>query len=635
MGSRNLTRKIVKNRSNQSWAANSQDEDGFFIFKTNVWDNGGNIGLFITDWNKVLFTTAGETQFNYEASNGTDITYMAHDGTALTSIWDDFAAASVPPADLSLTNANWQVGDEITIKVRGQFDFFRIVGDCNTANHSFLPANNTPTELTSFEVIQWGHNLWRNTFFTFWGLSNIFTCSAIDAPSLGQGSNYSSGDNAYYPYAGMYMFSELPATFFTSQESIDAFFNGIGSSSDDNLGAVHNPTYERRSGVLAGCPNFTFKPPSTPLTDFYGDRNSIYVNYNTPNSIYNYYNFAESAPNKIYSFYANGTTSEAVAWNEAINRESYKDVDKLDLRNVEDAAFAFWMNLGVNLNNLGGGAKGFTNALRGLASCFYSIDGINMPKKMKHWDWSQIGKLGDYFDADGQAGGLYFVFGGATADYTWTGNTDNGIDTINGVQISNRDANSVAGTEVYYDSLLDEWEFDGLPYIGGDNEKNYEWQATFGSRTDYEGKDLLREDWVSQTKHVATFRRLFENCLSLNVDLGQWDYSGLDATKPMRFSSSVSELIGAFIKDCVGMSDENIQSLLVKWSLDASEGGLPDLNVVGSEIGKTSDTIIMGTFFDDQFNAGLRTPNQTMKDAFDIIEAKGFAITGMDYIRNF
>ena len=43
----------------------------------------------------------------------------------------------------------------------------------------------------------------------------------------------------------------------------------------------------------------------------------------------------------------------------------------------------------------------------------------------------------------------------------------------------------------------------------------------------------------------------------------------------------------------------------------------------------------MGTFFDDQFNAGLRTPNQTMKDAFDIIEAKGFAITGMDYIRNY
>ena len=127
MGSRNLTRKIVKNRSSFAFTDVSQDEDSFFIFKTNVWDNGGNIGLFITDWHKVLFTTAGETQFNYEASNGTDITYMAHDGTALTSIWDDFAAASVPPADLSLTNANWQVGDQITIKVRGQFDFFRIV----------------------------------------------------------------------------------------------------------------------------------------------------------------------------------------------------------------------------------------------------------------------------------------------------------------------------------------------------------------------------------------------------------------------------------------------------------------------------------------------------------------------------
>ena len=212
----------------------------------------------------------------------------------------------------------------------------------------------------------------------------------------------------------MYIFGELPATFFTSQESIDAFFNGIGSSSDDNLGAVNNASYERRSGVLAGCPNFTFKPPSTPLTDFYGDRNCYYLNY-TPNSVYNYYNFAESAPKKFYSVYASPLTAVAFEWNESLNRESFKDIDKVDLRNVMDAAFAFWMNPSVNLNNFGGGAKGFTNALRGIVSCFYSLDGINMPKKMKHWDWSGVGKLGDYALADGELGGMYFVFAGATA----------------------------------------------------------------------------------------------------------------------------------------------------------------------------------------------------------------------------
>lgn len=588
MGNINTSRVIVNNRSNQSWSANSQDEDGFFIFKVNAWDGGlEGIGVFIFNWIQSAYTSVRQLQFNYEASNGTDAIYLAHDGTVLTSIWDDFADASVPQTNLSLSDASWQVGDEITIKIRGQFDFFRLNGANTNSAQGFFDSSNLPAQMTKFEIVQWGANKWQNKYQTLYNIP-FMTCSAVDAPKL--------GDEAVFGY----FLIHPPASFFTSQEAADALKFGIEYDDRSKLRTV---------GIFTPMPNFTIKPKARVLDGGFGER-LLFHSELTPNSISGNYDWKNSSPSELDSAFCAQTLNTIDLWNAALIEEDFEYFWMLDTRGVENAKYMAFGNFTLDFSKFG--HMGFTTSLTNANTMLAYVRGDKMRTDMSNWNFSNVKSMP-------------YAFTGAKATSSYTGNADNGVDTINGVTITARGLNGQGDYE-----LIDAWAPTSLPFVGGDNADNYEWHSVFYHRHSLNSSDFVREDWVSQSKYVACFKDMLAECYSLNQDLSLWDYSGVNLTKSFAQSSS-NEMLGEFIRDCVGMSDENLEKLLVKWSLDASEGGLPDLNEVGSEIGSTSETIVMGTYFDLQ----SRTANQTMKDAFDIIEAKGFTISGMDYVRNY
>lgn len=576
----NLRRGIVKNNSSSMFSSDYRDEDGLFIFETNAVAVTGGNGFSITNAWAANFGQSVAVQFNYEVSNGTDTVSYSQDGVAIDSIWDDFAVASVPSADWLVASNDFSVADNLTVKIRGQFNFLRICGGGSSYGASWI-ADNIPASMTYFRIKQWGSNAWCNGYGYIVN-SDVFRSTATDAPVV---------DNHRYGGFG-YFLNNLSADFFETVEAANGFVVEEPTKTTDE---VLNNTYRM---IFTSNPRFTHQPPAIVITGNRYERGQYY----SDSSMGDLIDFRNSRPTELNIAFALNLADKTLANSNALANNFFEGVGEMDISNCDDFYFAFPYQLHPDLRGWSGKTPAPIKEY-GLENSFNEVQ--QLPDNWNGWDLSNSKSIS-------------FAWAGVTASLSYSGAADDGLTNLNGVTITKG-----RGLTEY-----NKWNPSEMKL---DTSNIEEAAGAFISRDSFNCKDV--ENW--DTSSFKGINYMFKDCLSLNLDFSNWDFSGLSSVGTFsQQAAHADNMIGEAFYNVIGMSTENLKKLLVAMARPQNEGGTPDLTVANAVAlyGRSSETISFGTLFQDQVDEGDRAAvsDEEATAAIASLAAKGWLVEGLE-----
>ncbi len=155
------------------------------------------------------------------------------------------------------------------------------------------------------------------------------------------------------------------------------------------------------------------------------------------------------------------------------------------------------------------------------------------------------------------------------------------------------------------------------------------------NRNNYTGARL--DEFAPYSGNVVLFRSAFAGT-AINYDFSKWNFSGVDATRTdvQLNENNASGIMGGFVRNCPNMSPENTVKLLEAWDRPFGQGGLP-VSGVDAQIGSAAQEIGFGTTYQTReangefvMDAALEQRGQ---DAVASLQAKGYTITGLDFLQ--